>query len=73
MAYSSSKIISEMLPEIQTIEKCDFLKLINSFSNNLILCYTQMDGQHAIFHPQLYSNDERVRMKCCVKLINVCG
>ena len=34
----SSQIVREMLPEIHTMEKCDFLKpIINSFSNNLTL------------------------------------
>ena len=32
------RIISELLPEIRTLEKCDFL--FKSFLNNLILLYT---------------------------------
>ena len=34
----SSQMISEMLPEIHTLEKFDFLKKYNPFSNNFILC-----------------------------------
>ena len=32
----SSRILSEMLPKIHTMEKCDFPKTYSTFSNNLI-------------------------------------
>ena len=35
----SSQIISEMLPEIHTIELCDFSQIYNALSNSLILCF----------------------------------
>ena len=35
----SSQIISEMLPEIHTVEKCYFLKPIIHSQNNVILCF----------------------------------
>ena len=35
----SSQCISEMLPDIRTMNKCHF-QTCKSISNNLILCYT---------------------------------
>ena len=36
----SSQIISEMLPEIHTMEKLDVFQIYNSFSSNVILLYS---------------------------------
>ena len=55
----SSRIISETLPEIHTIEKVQFSHTYNSFSNNLIFCYTYlhnsclMDISSIVRHPIL--------------------
>ena len=43
----SSKIISEMLPEIHTMDKCYFFFKPMSFSNNVILCYTRHNNSAA--------------------------
>ena len=62
----SFRIISEVLPEILTRDKCDFLKPIsNSFSNHLILCKNDNNYIHERVKTELwaYRSFEEIRTK----------
>ena len=55
-----SRIIGEMLPEIQTVEKVLLSQTYSTFSNNVIVYYYSMEFPLSFYSPARNSNIGRV-------------